>query len=374
MSEIPLEDTGTIYESIVIGAGQAGLASSYYLMRYGINHLVLDANTAPGGAWSHRWDSLSMKDVHGVADLPASHSPGLTTESANQIIPQYFASYEKEFSLPLVRPVKVASVNSIRIGEHEVLQVSSSAGEQWLTQTIINATGTWTKPFIPSYPGMGTFKGQQFHTSSYPGPETFQGKRVLIVGGGASAVQFIGELATVAADILWATRNPPNWLEPNSFNGLEAVTRVEQRIVAGLPPTSVVGATGLALREQEKKAQEMGFYDRRLPMFSSLTKDGATWVSTTANGEITTEKRFFDAIIWATGFRQALDHLAPLRLRDAKGGIALARVQGNVQGATTTLRNERINLVGYGPSASTIGAPRAARQAALSVKKYLIQN
>ncbi len=59
----------------IIGAGQAGLSSSYHLRRLGIPHLVLDADDAPGGAWQHRWDALTMQDVHGVAELPGSVPP-----------------------------------------------------------------------------------------------------------------------------------------------------------------------------------------------------------------------------------------------------------------------------------------------------------
>ena len=56
-----------VLDSVVIGAGQAGLAASYFLLQRRLAHVVLDANPDPGGAWQHRWDSLSMNDVHGVA-------------------------------------------------------------------------------------------------------------------------------------------------------------------------------------------------------------------------------------------------------------------------------------------------------------------
>jgi hypothetical protein len=78
-----------------------------------------------------------------------------------------------------------------------------------------------------------------------------------------------------------------------------------------------------------------------------------------------------DVILWATGFRPAVDHLAPLGLRSPEGGIELLPVPGNVQGATTAARDPRVQLVGYGPSASTIGASRAGRQAALAVSRVL---
>jgi cation diffusion facilitator CzcD-associated flavoprotein CzcO len=64
-----------IFDSVVIGAGQAGLSSSFHLRRRGIAHVVLDANSAAGGAWQHRWRSLTMHDVHGVAALPDLEVP-----------------------------------------------------------------------------------------------------------------------------------------------------------------------------------------------------------------------------------------------------------------------------------------------------------
>ena len=88
-----------VHESIVIGAGQAGLASSYHLTRLGIDHLVLDANDAPGGAWQHRWDSLTMADVHGIADLPDAPAPRRGGR-ANVVLADWFAAYERSTTCP----------------------------------------------------------------------------------------------------------------------------------------------------------------------------------------------------------------------------------------------------------------------------------
>lgn len=353
-----------IYESIVIGSGQAGLAAAWELKRRGIDFLVLDANSAPGGAWQHRWDSLTMRDVHGVADLPGREAPEISGERANVAVPAYFGSYEEEFSLPVLHGVEVEEVHSV---ESDLLEIR--AGERrWLSRTLVNATGTWTRPFLPYYPGAQDFTGEQLHTVDYPGPEHFRGRRVVVVGGGASAVQFIGELAGVAADIQWVTRREPVWRD-GGIDGLAVVQAVEERIIRGLPPESVVKATGLVLREQEQKAARMGIYDRRLPMFTRITPTGVRWDADVLGDEVRDLEA--DVILWATGFRAAVDHLAPLHLRSHGGGIALRRVPGNVQGATTTLADPRVNLVGYGPSASTIGADRAGRQAARAVQDYL---
>lgn len=346
-----------VLDSLVIGAGQAGLAASYFLQRRGIDHVVLDANRRPGGAWQHRWSSLSMDDVHGVADLPGSAAPESSERAANAVVPDYFGDYERRHDLHVVRPVSVDSVES----EGDLLVVR--AGDRvWHTRTLVNASGTWTRPFVPFYPGIADFTGEQVHTAHYPGAEHFRAKRIVVVGGGASAVQFLGELAPLA-DTLWVTRRPPVWRETfDAAAGLAAVTAVEQRVRRGLPPASVVGVTGLALRPQEKEAARLGAYER-LPMFDRIEADGVRW----RDGRV----ERVDAILWATGFRAALDHLAPLGLRTREGGFALVPVRGNVQGATTAARDARVQLVGYGPSASTLGASRAGRQAALAVSRFL---
>lgn len=338
------------HESVVIGGGQAGLSASYHLQRRGIDHVLLDSNAHAGGAWQHRWDSLSMADVHGVAALPDSEPPVADHERANVAVARYFADYEREHHLPVLRPVRVDRV--ISDGN---LRVVRSGEREWTAPTIVNATGTWERPFVPHYPGIETFAGEQLHTSRYPSAQHFAGRRVLVVGGGASAVQFLGELAPVT-ETLWVTRRPPVW-RSDQFDreaGHQAVALVEERVRRGLPPASVVSVTGLALREQEQMADSLGAFARR-PMFASIEPDGVRW----DDGSF----EHVDAILWATGFRPAVGHLAPLGLRSALGGIQLD--------GTTAVLDPRVQLVGYGPSASTIGANRAGRAAAIAVTRLL---
>jgi hypothetical protein len=132
------------------------------------------------------------------------------------------------------------------------------------------------------------------------------------------------------------------------------VALVEERVRRGLPPASVVSVTGLALREQEREAERRGAYDRR-PMFERIEPDGVRWSDGTFEP--------VDVILWATGFRPAVAHLGPLGLRSPHGGIQLD--------GTTAVADPRVQLVGYGPSASTIGANRAGRTAAVAVRRRL---
>lgn len=122
-----------------------------------------------------------------------------------------------------------------------------------------------------------------------------------------------------------------------------------------------MSVTGLMLRPQEREAERLGAYAARRPMFSSIEPDGVRW----SDGSF----EQVDVILWATGFRPAIAHLAPLHLRSPRGGIQLDRGGRG----TTAVADPRIQLVGYGPSASTIGANRAGRTAANAVRRHLAQ-
>ncbi|WP_344289560.1 FAD-dependent oxidoreductase [Streptomyces synnematoformans] len=342
----------------VIGSGQAGLSAAYFLRRAGLDFVVLDHSPGPGGAWQFRWPTLTYGRAHRVHDLPGMPLAAAAADGdrpAAEVVAEYFAAYERAFELPVLRPVNVAEVREGGGEEAGRLLVVSDAGT-WSARALVNATGTWDRPFWPRYPGQETFRGRQLHTAQYRGPDEFAGRRVVVVGGGASGTQHLLELAGAAAETVWVTRRPPVWRE-GPFDedwGRAVVARVEERVRAGLPPSSVVGETGLPLTDEMRAARDAGVLARR-PMFEQITPEGVAW----ADGTVFRA----DAILWATGFRAAVDHLAPLKLREPGGGI---RMDG-----TRAARDPRIHLVGYGPSASTIGANRAGRTAVRELRGLL---
>ena len=231
----------------------------------------------------------------------------------------------------------------------------------WRTRALINATGTWQRPFWPAYPGRETFAGRQLHTRDFRSAADFLGSHVVVVGGGTSAVQLLLEIAEITTTT-WVTRRPPEFLE-RAFDeewGRRVVARVDERTRAGLPPGSVVGVTGLPLTEEYQRGIDRGVLVP-LPMFARIVPDGVRWDP--ADVPPAPEHLPADVLLWATGFRAGLDHLAPLHLRGHGGGIVMA--------GTRVVSDPRVQLVGYGPSASTIGANRAGREAVREVRRLL---
>lgn len=399
---------------VVIGAGQAGLAAAYHLRRRGLvpgrDFVVLDANDGPGGAWRHRWPSLTLGAAHGIHDLPgmALGTPD-PAEPASSVVSRYYGAYEDELDLQVRRPVTVREVRDAHPGEHPLsahpgaatpAAATRSSGsphaqatrspdgrdlaglpplvvvgdqETWMTRTIINATGTWTRPHWPHYPGRELFRGRQLHTHDFTSVEDFRGQHVVVVGGGASAVQFLLQLAEVATTT-WATRRPPVFGERDFDRewGIDVERRVKERTRAGLPTLSVVEATGLALTPAYQQGIDDGVLVSR-GMFTRITEHGVVFpgaghagqAASSAQGPPATRSPetevTADAILWATGFRPAVDHLSPLRLREHAGAIATDGVH--------VPRDPRVFLAGYGAGASTIGATRSGRAAAVAASR-----
>jgi thioredoxin reductase len=347
---------------VVIGAGQAGLSSAYHLKKRGLapgqGFVVLDQAPQPGGAWQFRWPSLRLSTVNRIHDLPGMRFSEAVDTDATEVeasiaVPRYFAAYEKAFDLPVYRPVKVTVV----CDRGDRLRIETDRGNL-SARGLINATGTWETAYVPDYPGADRFKGRQLHTKDYRTAEEFAGKHVIVVGGGISAIQLLDEVSRVTTTT-WVTRRPPDFREGpfTEDRGRAAVALVEDRVRHGLPPKSVVSVTGLPVTPAIEAMRARGVLIR-LPMFSEILEDSVRW----SDGTVVRA----DVILWCTGFRSSLDHLAPLMLREPSGGITMS---GKL--ATQVAKDPRVHLVGYGPSASTIGANRAGATAARELMAFL---
>ncbi|MEV7527346.1 MULTISPECIES: ArsO family NAD(P)H-dependent flavin-containing monooxygenase [Microbacteriaceae] len=341
---------------VVIGGGQAGLAAGYYLRRAGLDFVILDGQARAGGAWRHGWDSLRLFSSAEYSPLPGWPMPrqrGETFPTAGHVV-EYLHDYEQRYELPVHRPVQVSGVRAHDRG----LSVETDH-DTWNAAFVISATGTWDTPFVPAYPGMADFKGEQLHTVDYSTPEQFRGQRVLIVGAGNSAAQIVAEVSA-AAETTWTTRHPPRFM-PDNVDGrvlFDTATREEAARKAGTQAEGVSGLGDIVMVPSVRAARDRGVLRPR-PMFDRLTPEGAAWNDGTAEP--------YDAIIWCTGFRPTLGHLAPLGLSREKG---LPKTIG-----TRSADEPRLHLLGYGDwtgfaSATLMGAGRAAKDAIRDITSH----
>ncbi|WP_116419352.1 FAD-dependent oxidoreductase [Subtercola boreus] len=376
---------------VIVGAGQAGLSVAYHLARRGLRPgadlVVLDRAPATGGAWQFRWESLRLGTAHRVNDLPGMTELGLSFDTADQdraardVVAEYYAAYEQHFGLAVFRPVAVTAVAAAtgargadRVagadGVAEALRVSylrdGAVRGSITADVLVNATGTWGAPVRPYVPGIETFRGRQLATPEYRSAAEFVGQRVIVVGGGTSAVGFVLELEGVAASTTWVTRRPPSFVgdEPDTPPGSTVTSTIESRLAAvaqqneaaaaGRVLPSIVAGTGLPATRRNRAAIARGALEAH-PLFTSIEPGGVRFADGTFQPA--------DVILWATGFRSELGHLEPLGLREVGGGVAA--VEGRA------VRDPRVFLAGYGPQASTIGANRAGRLVARQVLRAL---
>ncbi|MEV4274002.1 ArsO family NAD(P)H-dependent flavin-containing monooxygenase [Micromonospora chalcea] len=328
---------------VVVGGGQGGLAAGYYLRRAGLDYVILDAQSQPGGAWGHGWDSLRLFSPAEYSPLPGWGMPrqeGEDFPTAGHVV-DYLRAYEQRYDLRVRRPVRAHEVR--RAGER--LAVETDAG-RWLARYVISATGTWECPYVPDIPGREEFAGRQLHTVNYASPEEFRGQRVVIVGGGNSAAQILAEVSRVA-ETTWVTLRPARFM-PDTVDG-RVLFGVATRKAAGGAGGGVSDLGDIVMVPSIRDARERAVLHSR-PMFVRLTDRGVRW----ADGA----EQPCGAVIWCTGFQPDLAHLAPLLPGWRQGKVA---VEG-----TRSMDEARLYLLGYGDwtgpaSATLVGAGRTAK-------------
>lgn len=345
------------HDVIIIGGGQAALSVAYFLRRTARSVLILDAEDQGGGAWQHAWESLRLFSPaawSSIAGWPMQ-STGTTYPSRDDVV-AYLRAYEARYAFEIERPVWVRSVGRTADG----FEVRSD-DRVWTARAVVNATGTWRKPFIPDYPGRDAFRGVQVHSAHYRRPEPFTGQRVLIVGGGNSGAQILAEVSTTAAEAVWVTPDEPSFL-PDEVDGrvlFERATARWRAMQEGRSIDTLPGGLGdIVMVPPVVDARRRGVLKAVRP-FARMTADGVVWGDGTAIAS--------DAVIWCSGFRPALDHLTALGfdsdVRPAVEGTRSSSVPG-------------LWFVGYGEwtgmaSATLVGVMRSAKQTAIEIDGFL---
>lgn len=340
----------------VIGAGAAGLTAAYSLKALGLipfeDFVVLDAESGPGGTWRRGWDFSSIGLDQAVVELPGMAELGLEYRALDpetptrEAVPLFHRRYEDAYELFVLRPAKVARVESTRRRSELSLRcrlgtLDGPRERSMRARLVLNATGHWSSPFVPWLPGMGDFRGEQHHASRLESLEALRDRRVLVVGGGRSALAVLQELEHTAPDAIWSTRREPDFIDAPRFAigrgaaapaGSAAAARVERLLERGMAFPSDVSLAGIPLTRRIAAAVRSGYLRSRGPIDRILP--GGVRFADGSEAEL-------EVILWATGSRETTRHLAPLRLRGCGG---TARIRNG-----WSRSDRRMGFIGYGP-------------------------
>ncbi|WP_370277533.1 flavin-containing monooxygenase [Pontibacterium sp.] len=186
-------------DTLIVGAGQAGVAMSEHLSKLGVPHLVLERNRIAERWRSERWDSL-------VANGPAWHDrfPGLEFEEfgADEFVPKekvadYFVAYAEKFNMPIRTGVAVKKVERNTDRPGFTIETSEGVIE---ANRVVAATGPFQKPVIPPIAPQDE-RITQIHSAEYRNPEQLPEGGVLVVGAGSSGVQIADELQRAGKNV-----------------------------------------------------------------------------------------------------------------------------------------------------------------------------
>jgi putative flavoprotein involved in K+ transport len=346
-----------IFDTLVIGGGQSGLACGYYLRRAQLNYLILDKQTVGGGAWLNVWDSLTLFSPAEYSSLPGWLMPKSSNKfPLRQEVIDYLTNYEAHYQLRVKRGVEVVKITK----ENDCFQVHTPQGV-FNAKTIIAATGTWGNPYIPYFEGKDIFKGIQIHSRTYKNPNQFIGLKTLVVGEGNSGAQIVAEVSTVTT-VKWATKKPPEFLPDDVdgyylFNVASAKYKAEKE---GKPfEASQYSLGNIVMVPPVKEARQRGVLVSS-GTFRKLFEKGVIW----ENGN----REEFEAIIWCTGFGYDTGFLKSLLHIDERGKAHTKE--------SKSLEVEGLWLVGYGgwtgfASATLIGLNRTAKQTIQEIEEFL---
>ena len=281
------------FDAIIIGAGISGMYQLVKLRELGLRARVFEAGTGVGGTWywnrypGARFDSESWSYGY-------SFSPELLQEwewsehfAAQPETLRYLGFVADKFDLR--RDIEFgARVQSAALDEPaNEWEVTLESGRKARARFLITAVGPLSAPVMPNIPGKETFRGQSWHTGLWPHrPVDFTGRRVAVIGTGASGVQVIQEIAKTAGELLVFQRTP-NWCAPLHNSPIDAATQA--RLKRELPE--------ILASCREKYAGFIHDADRRKTFDVSQQERAAFWEKLYA------EPGFG---IWLGNFRDAL--------------------------------------------------------------------
>ncbi|RXZ82479.1 FAD-binding protein [Paenibacillaceae bacterium] len=300
-----------VTDVLVIGGGQAALATAYYLQRAGLDYIVVDGGERIGDAWRNRYDSLVLFTPRSYSQLPGMDFPGDPEQFPDKNdTADYLEKYAAALNATIHLQTKVLSVHKEQAGF-----VIATTKQSYRARQIVIATGPFQTPWMPAFAAKLSPKIRQLHSSEYRNPEQLQQGDTLVVGAGNSGAQIAVELADVTRVSLSAGEKPVflplkllgksifYWFDKlgllratrNSFIGKKIQQRKDP--IFGKELKQLLEASQVAMLPKTTGA------DKESLMFS----DG--------------QPREFANIIWSTGFHPDYSWLRIPRITNAAGAL-----------------------------------------------------
>lgn len=354
------------FDVLVVGSGFAGLCAAVKLREAGIsNFLVLEKEREAGGTWwANSYPGCAVDVPSHLYCFSFAQNAGWTRAFARQDeLLAYTRRVTREFGIDQHLRVATAFEGADFVEEGGYWRVQTSGGEL-TARCIVGATGALNRASVPALPGLADFGGKVFHSSAWDHGFDLRGKRVAVIGTGASAIQFVPEIVDSVAQLDLYQRTAP-WILPRPDR---AITGVEQWLLARVPalqrlyraivytqyesrallyvhvPALLRAAQWLALRHLHKQVPDPALRRKLTPdyrlgckrvllmntYYPALLKPNVALVTdpvarVTARGIVTADgqEREVDAIIFGTGFD--VEHaLHPAVVRGRGGKVLFA--------------------------------------------------
>jgi cation diffusion facilitator CzcD-associated flavoprotein CzcO len=384
---------------LIVGAGFGGIAAAIELRRHGFTDVkILEAAAGTGGTW------LYNSYPGAACDVPShlySYSFAQRRNWSRLCSPQdeilgYLRDVAREYGVTGIVETSQRVSECAFDEQRSVWRVGTESGSEHEAEVVILATGQLNRPSIPDFPGLERFQGHGFHSARWDHDYSLVGRRVAVIGTGASAVQFVPRVAAQAAQLTVYQRTG-NWMLPRENRIYPAWLRV---LIERLAPINWVRRRYLfaycemltmAIRHPRSVGRFLGWRSARfmrsqLPdpelrekvwpdytfgckrvLFSShylralgrpnveLVTDPITEFSEGGIRGADGHQREFDCVIFSTGFR-ASEFVAPMRVLGAGGReLAAAWAQGAHAHLGVTVPEFPSLFFMYGPNTNTSG-------------------
>ncbi len=256
------------FDAVVIGAGQAGLGTSYFLKQHGVAHVVLEKGNV-GETWrSQRWDSFALNSPNALNGLPGVPYEGPQPDgfyTADELI-QTFEDYVHRFSLPVRTGVTVTAVEPHPAGAGYLVHTETADKRSSMlhTRAVVVASGILREPKFPAAADKLAPRFVQLHSADYRSPAGLTDGAVVVVGSGQSGCQIAEELIQAGHRVYLATskvgrlprryrgRDAMAWLWDSGFLDVARDDLADPRITrAAQPQVSGIGRYGHTLSLQK---------------------------------------------------------------------------------------------------------------------------